>query len=436
MEQVRVRFAPSPTGNLHIGGARTALFNWLYARATQGKFVLRIEDTDQARSKKEFLDEILFSLKWLGLEWDEISFQGERFAQYREYAQRLLQEGRAYTERSAQNTEAIIFKVTPQKIKITDLIRGEITFDAQDIKDQVLIKSDGTPTYNFACVVDDATMKISHVIRGDDHISNTPKQVLLYQALGLPLPKFAHLPLILGTQGGRLSKRTGATAISEFRQRGYLPEALVNYLLLLGWSPGNNQEVIDIQEAITLFDITNANKTAATFDAEKLDWMNNQYLKNADPEKLTDEIIPSLIEKGYIMKDSFDRGYVLSIVKLFQGRLPTLRDFIDWADFFFVDAVTVDPKAQEKHLSHDLSKEFSLFIKKLEVLPEFDPARIETCFRDLLQELNIESRKLIHPIRVALTGKTVGPGLFEVIYYLGKERTKQRLSRWIERRDI
>ncbi len=427
---VRVRFAPSPTGNLHIGGARTCLFNWIYAQATKGKFILRIEDTDQARSKKEYLDEILNSLKWLGFNWDEVYYQGKRLGVYREHAEKLLKSGAAYTEKSPEGKEAVIFRVTPQKIKINDLIRGEIQFDAETIKDQVLIKSDGTPTYNFACVVDDATMNITHVIRGDDHISNTPKQLLFYQALDFAAPYFAHLPLILGAGGGRLSKRTGAAAISDYRKAGYLPAALVNYLLLLSWAPGENREVIDINEAIKIFDIKNVNKTAAAFDINKLNWMNNQHLKKQDAQKLADELIPLLIERNYIHKDNFDRDYLVSLVKLFQPRLTTLNDFPQWADFFFVQDLSIDPQAQKKFLSVDLSKEFKVFIQRLDALENFEVAAIESAFRQMVKELGIEAKALIHPIRVALTGKTIGPGLFEVIYYLGRERTKQRLLNW------
>lgn len=433
MSQARVRFAPSPTGFLHIGGARTSLFNWLYARAKNGKFVLRIEDTDAARSKQEFVDEILNSLKWLGFNWDELYYQSQRFNLYRELADKLLKEGKAYTERSPERQgEAIIFKVPQQKIQINDLIRGEIVFDSSVIKDQVLIKSDGTPTYNFACVVDDADMKITHIIRGDDHISNTPKQILLYQALGLNLPEFAHLPLIMGMEGGRLSKRTGATAISDYRNMGYLPQALVNYLLLLSWSPGENRELIDINEAIGLFDIKNVNKTAATFDLKKLDWINNQYIKNMNPEVALEEILPELVNRGYVDKDNFDRNYIISLIKLFQARLPTLADFVDWADFFFLKEPKIDEQAQGKYLSKDLSREFSLFIERLEKLDKFDIISIEDEFRRLINDLSIQSRELIHPIRVALTGKTVGPGLFEVMHYLGKERTIDRLRHWVK----
>jgi glutamyl/glutaminyl-tRNA synthetase len=255
----------------------------------------------------------------------------------------------------------------------------------------------------------------------------------LYRALGFSLPEFAHLPLILGAEGGRLSKRTGATAVSDYRKMGYLSSALVNYLLLLSWSPGDNRELIDINEAIKLFDIRDVNKTAATFDLKKLAWINNQYLKKEDPQGLAESIIPLLVEKNYIPKENFDRNYVISIVKLFQARLSTLNDFIDWADFFFVKDIKIDPQAKEKFLRRDFSREFQLFIERLEALEKFDVESIEASFRDLVKELNIESKALIHPIRVALTGKTIGPGLFEVIYYLGKERARERLMRWVKK---
>lgn len=429
---VRVRFAPSPTGNLHIGGGRTALFNWLFAQSQKGKFILRIEDTDKERSKKEFVDEILDSLKWLGFDWDELYYQSGRFDNYRMHADKLLKSGLAYIEKSPEGKEAIIYKVPARKIKVDDLIRGGIEFDSGLIKDQVLIKSDGTPTYNFACVVDDAEMNITHIIRGDDHISNTPKQILLYEALGWTLPYFAHLPLIMGMDGGRLSKRTGATAISDYRKMGYLPEALLNYLLLLSWAPGDNRELININEAVKLFDIKDVNKTAAAFDLKKLDWMNNQYLKSADPQRLADELIPLLQAKGYINKDNFNRGYLLALVKLFQARLSRLNDFPDWADFFFLDQPVMDEAAVKKYLASDLSKELRLFAQSVDNLADFNIVNIEGAFRSLVAELGIEAKKLIHPVRVALTGKTIGPGLFEVIYYLGKEKSVKRMLKWVK----
>jgi glutamyl-tRNA synthetase len=429
---VRVRFAPSPTGNLHIGGARTALFNWLYACSKQGKFILRIEDTDLVRSRQEYVQEILSSLSWLGFEWSEIYYQSQRLAIYQEKARQLLEQGTAYVEKSESGKEAVIFKVLPQKIKIADLIHGQIEFDTAVIKDQVLIKSDGTPTYNFACVVDDALMQITQIIRGDDHISNTPKQVLLYQALGFPLPEFAHLPLIMAKEGGRMSKRKGATAISEYRQMGYLPQALVNFLMLLGWSPGEDREIIETKEAVRIFDIRNVNKTAAVMDMDKLDWINNQYLKKEDPEKLSAGLVPLLAEKGYINKDDYDRDYLVSLVRLFQARLTVLGDFIERADFFFLEDVAFEPAAKEKFLCRNLSREFRLFADGLDKLERFEIAEIESCFRKLVDDLGIQAKELIHPVRVALTGKTVGPGLFEVIYYLGKERTRKRLMKWVK----
>jgi len=428
---VRVRFAPSPTGNLHIGGGRTALFNWLFCQSQGGKFILRIEDTDKERSKKEFVDEILNSLNWLGFAWDELYYQSERFDRYRLYADKLLKSKVAYIEKSPEGKEAIIYKVLPKKIIVNDLIRGQIEFDSSLIKDQVLIKSDGTPTYNFACVVDDAEMNITHIIRGDDHISNTPKQVLIYEALGFPLPLFAHLPLIMGVDGGRLSKRTGATAISDYRKMGYLSEALLNYLLYLSWSPGDNRELINMVEAIKLFDIKNVNKTAATFDIKKLDWINNQYLKSADPEKLANYLVPLLVEKNYINQDSYDRPYLLSLVKLFQARLPRINDFVDWADFFFLEEPLMDAEAVKKYLNIDLSKEFKLFAQRLENLNNFDAINIEAAFRELIAELGIEAKILIHPIRVAISGKTIGPGLFELAHCLGKEKSIKRLLKWV-----
>ena len=445
---VRVRFAPSPTGFLHIGGSRTALFNWIFAQSQKGAFILRIEDTDAQRSKKEYVDEILQSLEWLGFRWDEIYYQRQRYGIYKEYADTLLRSGKAYLADKLppqqadgqaaagpggqSGGQAVILRIEPSKIVINDLIRGEIEFDTSVIKDQVLIKSDGTPTYNFACVVDDALMRITHVIRGDDHISNTPKQMIMYDALGLQAPAFAHLPLILATEGGRLSKRKGATAISEFRSMGYLSKALVNFLLLLGWSPGENREIIEPEEAIRLFDIRHINKTAAVLDLDKLNWINNQYLKAEDPDKLADEVIPLLKAKGLIDENKIDRAYIRSIVTLLQARLTTLNDFPERSDFFFLEEPVMDPKAQEKFLSHDLSREFSAFARRLETLAVFDIPSIEETFRQLVAELKIEAKALIHPVRVALTGKTIGPGLFEVIYYLGKERSIKRLMRQVK----
>jgi len=423
---VKVRFAPSPTGYLHIGGARTAFFNWLFAKSQKGEFILRIEDTDIKRSQKEYLDEILESLKWLGLDWDELYFQSKRIDIYNDYANKLLEKEEAYKE-----GEAIIFKVAPKTIKINDLIHGQIEFDTSLIKDHVLIKSDGTPTYNFACVIDDATLGMTHIVRGDDHISNTPKQVVLYEALGFNMPKFAHLPLIMGEDGGRLSKRTGATAIREYREAGYLPEAISNYFLLLGWSPGNNQEIVSIDKIVNKFSIKEINKTAAIFSIEKLNWINSQYIKRVDTEKLTDLLIP-MLKRNNLIKEDFDRNWFVDVVKLFQGRINTLSDFIEWADFCFLENPKFDPEAVKKYLSKDLSKEFDHLIKRLEALDSFDTKTIETAFRSLVAELDMKASELVHPVRVALTGRSVGPGLFETMSILGNNRVITRLNKAIQ----
>jgi len=418
---IRVRFAPSPTGYLHIGGARTALFNWMYARSQGGQFILRIEDTDRERSKKEFLDEILDSMRWLGLDWDELYMQSERFDIYREYADQMLAEGKAY-----KDGEAVVLKMPQQKVKIFDLIRGEIEFDTETIKDQVLMKSDGSPTYSFACVVDDALMNISHVIRGEDHISNTPKQMIIYQALALKIPKFAHLPLIMDEEGGRMSKRAGATAVSDYRKLGYFPEALVNYLMLLGWSPGE-QEIVRAEDAVKKFSIKKINKTGAAFSMDKLKWVNEQYIKKMDAARLTESLVPLLKEKQYI-HDDFDRKYLESIVRLYQSRISTLPDFLDWVGFIFLEKFEMDLAAKEQSLSIDRSKEFKLLGERLASLAQYDVKSTEEVFRGLVSELGIKASDLVHPVRVALTGKAVGPGLFETMAILGKEKTVKRLT--------
>jgi glutamyl-tRNA synthetase len=423
---MRVRFAPSPTGYLHIGGARTCLFNWLYARAQGGQFVLRIEDTDQARSKKEYLDEILDSLKWLGLNWDELHFQSQRFDVYRNYAKKLLDEGKAYL--AEDGSGAIIAKMPQKIVQIDDLIHGPIKFDTGLIKDQVLIKSDQSPTYNFACVIDDAEMNITHIIRGDDHISNTPKQIILYEALGFGLPKFAHIPMILGTGGGRMSKRAGATAITEYRRMGFLAEALVNYLMLLGWSPGNNQEIISLSDAVKKFDIAGANKTAATFDMNKLLWLNSQYIKSREPKELAALAAPFLSEKGFADANNFDSNSIPSILKLYCERATTLVELADALKPFFVEEVEIDEAAREKFFAQDLTKEFSLLREKFAALSDFSSRPIEEAFRSAVTELGVTTKYLIHPLRVALSGKTVGPGMFEFIEALGLQKTLRRID--------
>jgi glutamyl-tRNA synthetase len=437
---IKVRFAPSPTGYLHIGGARTALFNWLYARSQGGIFVLRIEDTDLERSQKKFVDEILDSMSWLGLNWDELYYQSQRFDIYLEHAKRLEAEGKAYTKDGA-----IILKTPRKNIKVYDLIRGEIDFDTANftaldengkplsdsegnplLKDEVLIKSDGSPTYNFCCVVDDSLMGITHVIRGDDHISNTPKQLVIYEALGFKPPKYAHLPLIMGEDGGRLSKRTGAVAVSDYRRLGFLPEAIVNYLMLLGWSPGNNQEIISLKNAVAKFSIKKVNKAAAVFSLEKLTWLNQEYIKSTPASELTDILINYLPSEDRTFMD-FDRKKKEAIVELYQKRIPTLADFASRADFIINKDWELPEEQKRELIKNDLRREFDVLADYLNTLDDFSHQKIEERFRSCVKELEISMSDIVHPVRIVLSGSDVGPGLFETMAVLGKELTVKRL---------
>ncbi|MBF0570210.1 MAG: glutamate--tRNA ligase [Candidatus Omnitrophica bacterium] len=421
VSSVKVRFAPSPTGYLHIGGARTALFNWMYARAQGGKFVLRVEDTDLERSKPEFEKEIMDSMAWLGLGWDEFYKQSDRFDIYREHAQKLVAEGKGVLDGTA-----VILKVEKARdIKFDDLIRGLIVFNTDEIKDQVLMKSDGSPAYSFSCVVDDALMGITHVIRGEDHISNTPKQILMYEAMGFKVPKFGHLPLIMGTDGARLSKRFGAVAVSDYRKEGFIPEGLVNYLMLLGWSPGN-QEILPLKNACEKFSIKKVNKTAAQFDMEKLKWVNAQYVKLTPTVKLTDLLVPILKDEG-MLGEAFDRVWLEKAGDMFKSRLSTLRDFIERAGFLFEKDFKVPQEMRDGHLAKNMSNEFEVLAGRLGALDAFDLAATEKVFREVVAELGIASGELVHPVRVALSASAVGPGLFDIMVALGKERTVQRL---------
>jgi len=425
---VRVRFAPSPTGYLHIGSARTALFNWLFARHERGEFILRIEDTDAARSSGAFLDEILESLEWLGATFDEGPyFQAKRLELYREYAQRLIGSGAAY-----YSDNAIIFKIPAKKAKLNDLVHGEIEFDNTLLGELVIMKSDGFPAYNFACVVDDHDMGITHVIRGDDHIPNTPKQLAVYEALGIAPPLFVHVPLILGPDRSKLSKRHGAVSIREYREKGYLPQALVNFLVLLGWSPKGNREILSLDELVSAFAISGINKTNAVFDINKLSWLNAQYIKKEDPQKILALAAQRLIEKGYIKKD-YDAPWLAKLLKLFQPRIKTLGDLLEQAEFFFKDEIAYDEAAKEAHLKKPGTKEKLLQLKeKLAALEQFDEKSLEDAARNLAAQLNVEAAALIHPARVALTGRSVSPGLFETIALLGKARALARLDEAIK----
>ena len=424
-KRVRVRFAPSPTGYLHIGSARTALFNWLFAQSKKGVFLLRIEDTDKERSHKKYVDEILSSLEWLGITWEGKPFyQTRRLKLYESYAKRLIEDGAAYPVKGG----AVAFKMPKDTIVVSDLIRGPIEFDGSLQEDLIIMKSDGNPTYNFACVVDDIDMGITHVIRGEDHISNTPKQIALYQALGAPLTLFAHIPLILGEDRSRLSKRHGATSISEYRTMGYLPDALVNFMVLLGWSPGDNREVMTRDELVRSFSLDRVVKTAAIFNQEKLNWINNQYIKNMDTETLTDLVQDQMKRCGKKGK-KISRTELKNIVRLFKTRLKRISDFCDQAQYFFLTNVEYDKEAVDTFLRRkELKIIFNLLINDLKRVRPFNPETIEKCCRDLIQKLGIASGDLIHPARAAITGRTTSPGLFEVIHLLGKDVTVKRLK--------
>lgn len=422
---VRVRFAPSPTGYLHIGSARTALFNWLYARRHGGALLLRIEDTDRTRSEKRFLDEIMIDLAWLGIAWDEEPIsQSARFDVYREAAAGLVAAGKAYRE-----GEAYIFTVPKGKtITVDDMIHGAVTFNTDDIKDQVMIKSDGSPAYNFCCVIDDAYLKITHIIRGDDHMSNTPKQVLFYEALGLTPPRFGHMPLIMGQDGAKLSKRHGGVAVEEYKREGFLPEALVNYLLLLGWSPGGDREIIDLKEAVRAFDINDMKGVQAKFDLTKLRWMNGEYIARMPTEELTRRIKDHAAFSG--KEISLPENDLRRIVELYKPRIKTLSEFPQLADYFFGDTYAVDAKAVEKHLAPAEGKAIlDAFAARLEGLGDFSHTALEEACRSLAAERGLKASQVIHPTRVAISGKTAGAGLFETMEILGRATVVARMRR-------
>lgn len=419
-----VRFAPSPTGWLHLGSARTAIFNWLYARHTGGRFLLRIEDTDRVRSDVKFLDEILEDLKWLGLDWDgEPIFQSRRFEFYRQKAKELLETGKAYKE-----GEAIIFKVEPGRtIEVEDMIHGRIMFETDNFKDQVLIKSDGSPTYNFSCVIDDAGLGVTHVLRGDDHITNTPKQILFYEALDLALPRFGHMPLIMGPDGAKLSKRHGGVSVQEYKNEGFLPEALANYLILLGWTPPGGIEILPLAEAAKIFEISSMNDVQAKFDIQKLKWMNGEHIM----KRTADDLLPLI--KDQLQRDGFDLSavadvYLGRLIDLYRIRIKTLREFGELADAFLRDEFAVDKDSWQKYLDPPANREnVREFAARLEKLEDFRRDAIEAVCRDLARERNLKAADIIHPTRLAVSGKPKGAGLFEIMELLGKDKVILRM---------
>ncbi|UCH12672.1 MAG: glutamate--tRNA ligase [Candidatus Omnitrophota bacterium] len=427
MNEIRVRFAPSPTGFLHIGSARTALFNWLYAKNQNGKFLIRIEDTDRKRSKKEYLDEILSSLKWLGMEpGEELFFQSKRIPVYEKYAKKLLDEDKAHYEKTEKG-KAIRLKNPKEKIIFNDIVRGKIEFDTKEFADLVLMKSDGTPTYNFACVVDDIEMKITHIIRGEDHISNTPKQIMVYNALGVKPPKFVHIPLILGEDRSRMSKRYGATAIADYKEKGYFPEAIINFLALMGWSPKDNREKLSTEQIIKLFSLKSIKTTPAVFDIKKLDWLNSEYIKAYPAKKAANLIAPFLIKKGLLKKD-YDKRWFESVIKAYSTRFSNIDDFIMQAAFCFKEKMDFDQGAVKEHINKDALSYIEKYRERIEKAASFDEKTLEKIARQLAEELGINWARIIHPTRVAVTGRSVSPSIFTVLALLGKERVLKRLK--------
>lgn len=459
---VKTRFAPSPTGNLHIGGARTALFNYLFSKHKGGVFVLRIEDTDVERSKEAYVEDILQGLSWLGIQWDEgPHFQKERMDIYREHAYRLLREGHAYKcycstemleekrkiafkegkkptydrtcrdapDRDGDKPYVIRFKgPLAGEVSFNDLIRGTITFRCEELDDLVILRSDNTPTYNFTVVVDDALMGITHIIRGDDHINNTPRQVLIYKALNYPMPEFAHVPLIHGKDRARLSKRHGATSLLEYRNDGFLPEALMNYLSRLGWAHGD-QEVFSREDLIEKFDLPNVGKSPAIFDMDKLMWLNSHYIKTLPEEDIAKRLIPFLEGLGIAVAN---RDFLVPIAANLKERAKTLKEMAQMAAFFFYDDVTYEEAAKQKFLTPATKPILENFLEGFRGLPSIDGDEQKKLIENIARDYNTKLVNVIQPIRVSLCGRTVSPGIFEVIGILGRENVEKRLRRAIK----
>jgi glutamyl-tRNA synthetase len=429
----RVRFAPSPTGYLHVGGARTALFNWLYARRYHGTFVLRIEDTDVERSSEDMVVGILEGLRWLGLDWDEGPqkggpyepyFQSKRLERYRTAAGQLLASGRAYRDEGA-----IRFKSPEGTVSFNDSVHGHIDFDASDIEDFVILRSDGHPTYHLSVVVDDIDMAITHVVRGDDHISNTPKHVMLFEAFGAATPQFAHVPLILGADKKRLSKRHGATSVGEYQKQGYLSDAMVNFLALLGWSPGDDRELMSRGELIESFSLEGISGGNAVFDVDKLDWMNGQYIARMQTADLADAVTPLLVDARLWPSSRHDPEWLARVIELLRPRARRLTEFVELARPYLIDSVQYEQEAVDKHLATpDLASHVAALITGLRNVDPFDESHVESTVRGTAAERGIKAGALIHATRVALTGRTASPGLFEVMVLLGRARTVQRLE--------
>jgi glutamyl-tRNA synthetase len=454
---VRVRFAPSPTGHLHVGGARTALFNWLFARHHGGAFILRIEDTDRSRSTDENIDFIVDALRWLGLDWDEGPpaagyRQTERFDLYRAHAQQLVAAGRAYycdcppaqleAERKAAEARKETFRYSGRcrargltagalrlripdtgSTVVQDLIHGPVVFDHQQLDDWILVRTDGTPTYNFCVVVDDVEMRISHVIRGNDHLSNTPKQVLCYEALGYPVPAFAHVSMILGADRARLSKRHGATSVQAYREQGILPEALVNYLARLGWSHGD-QEIFTRAELVERFDIKDVSSSGAVFDQAKLEWLSQEYIKASDGARLAALVRPFLAEAGLTAPDD---ARLAAMLETLRERAKTLREMVEVGRFYFERPASYEEKSRAKLLTAAGAERLGVLIDRLQTMEPFTAPALEALYRELVASMNLKLVDLAQLTRLAVTGRTASPPLFDVLALLGRAEVVARL---------
>lgn len=477
--QLRVRFAPSPTGPFHIGGARSALFNWLLAKKQGGKFVLRIEDTDLERSSRESEENIKEALRWLGITWDEgVDVGGdygpyrqtERLTIYQKYTEKLLKEGLAYkcyctdeeleTERQQQLAKGetpkyggrcthltpeeearliaegrnytVRFRVPKnQQIVFDDLVRGTVSFESNGIGDFVIVKSDGIPVYNYAVVLDDALMQINHVIRAEEHLSNTPRQILLYEALGFEKPKFGHISLILGKDRTKMSKRHGATSVDQYRNLGYLPEGIINFLALLGWAPTGEQEIFNADELIAQFSMDRVAKNPAVFDIDKLNWINAQYIRKADPALITELAMPHLKAAGYVAGEltTEKKAWLVEVVAAVQEYISYAAQVVDHVDIFFNDEFDFEtPETAEVLQDQDVPQVMASFIQKLSAVETVDLVSVKTILKGIIKELKLGGKKVYMPIRVALTGKMHGPELYHIIPLLGKERVLKRIN--------
>ncbi len=428
----RVRFAPSPTGHLHVGGARTALFNWLFVRGEDGDFILRIEDTDQTRSTEDSINQIKESLSWMELTWDEYYRQTERSGNYEEKAERLLKKDSVYEKEGA-----LWFRIPDnESVLVEDLVLGKVNYETEDLKDFVIRRSDGTFTYNFACAADDTEMEISHVMRGDDHLNNTPKQILIYEALGVEPPKFAHFPMILGEDHKRLSKRHGATSVLSYREKGILPEGLMNFLARLGWSHGD-QEIFSKKELIDYFSLDDVGESSAVFDEEKLLWINHQWMKRKDPKELASSLNKFLLEETSITEDQLSKLDKTRLIKLtdhLRERNKTLRQLAKSSDFVFAREIDYDDTPIEDHLTEENGELVGKLASSLEEIPEenFEPEKLEEVTRSFLASKNKGLGDIAQVTRVALTGREVSPGLFVTMELVEKDQVTERLSRVAE----